>query len=254
MGSGYHSQFVADTHFETSRGVVPGRYGFHRFGYNPSVTTTEEDVWFNGGTYPWPTSALPLRVKAGGNANDTSAGTGARTVTILGLNASFAEISETVTLAGASASSPTTQSFIRVTRAWVATSGTYTGSNTGNVVIETTSGSTLANLAAGVGQTQLSMYTVPAGYTAWLHRLMIVPDASKQFTMRMYRRSDADDTSAPFTAKRIVTVVPVSSTPTEIDYQVNPSFPAKTDLWFTGQTAAGTGSCGVHYDLVMVAD
>jgi hypothetical protein len=109
-----------------TNGGIPQRFTVHKFGMN--LTTASGDaIWEPGGAYPYLTytgTAKAMRVKAGGNAADTAAGTGARTVTIQGLDENFAIAQETVTLAGASASAATTTTFSRVLRVFVATTGT----------------------------------------------------------------------------------------------------------------------------------
>ena len=66
---------VNDAIFDMSRGRYADRKSYHRFGVNDSVGTASfEDVWGNGGTYPFPTTAETLRIKSGGNAADDSDG------------------------------------------------------------------------------------------------------------------------------------------------------------------------------------
>ena len=55
-------------------------------GYAPTVTSgTEADLWGGGGEYNWPGTAGAITVISG-SANDDAAGTGARTITVSGLN------------------------------------------------------------------------------------------------------------------------------------------------------------------------
>lgn len=56
-----------------------------------------EDIWEGGGVYTgFPSSAETIEVFSG-SANDSSAGTGARTALLLGLDTNYNEISETIT-------------------------------------------------------------------------------------------------------------------------------------------------------------
>jgi hypothetical protein len=63
----------------------------HGFGLAHSVGTSYEPVT-SAGAFNWLTAASAVRVKAGGDTNDTAAGTGARTVLVTGLDASFEPI------------------------------------------------------------------------------------------------------------------------------------------------------------------
>ena len=244
-----------DYSLEISKGNIQGASLERKFGANPSIGTTEEDLWANGGTYSWPTTCETVRIKSGGNVNDTAAGTGARSVFVFGLGDDWTLVSasgEELATAGASASSATSSCYRRVFRAYVGDAGTYTGSNTGAMVIEnTTSAQVLANIAAGVGQSQLTMYTVPSGKTAYLHRIFANVSGNKPVTLYFWQRQNADDVSSPFQGKRLVR--PIYSTEGPQEYGVSfAAFPEKTDLWWSGAADSGTSAADVGYDLTLV--
>lgn len=170
----------------------------HVFGRNPTCGSSVEDVWVvSSGTYNWLTAAAPLRIRSGGNANDTAAGSGAREITFECLDASMVAFTETVATAGGSASTATSGLCLRLERAYVSSSGTYTNTNAGQVVIETTGGTQVGAISAGLGETQLSMITVPAGYRGYLTAYSVSVDGNKEVTMRMLQRPDAGDTGNP---------------------------------------------------------
>ena len=224
----------------------------HKFGYNPDVASaTEEDITFTGGTHVWLTAAAPLRIQAGGDANDGVSGTGALTVSIEGLDANFTVISETVTTAGTSASSATSASFIRVTRAYVATVGTYTGANIADMVIETTGPVTLATIPAGRGQTKMATYTVPANTTAYLSQVRAWVDSNKECDIIVYQRQDADDVSSPFTSKRVVHYFPGVAGETELTHDFYTPFPAKTDIWVAAIGPTGGAAVGAEMEFIL---
>ena len=186
------------------RGLVTGASIVHKFGRNPDVPNgTWEGVLQAAAQFPWLTAASAVRIRSGGNGADTGNGAGARTVTIQGIDATGVEITETVTTAGAAASSPTTALFLRVYRAWVATAGTYTGANTAAVIIETTGGTALVQITAGEGQTQFCGYTIPLGKTGYLASVMVQADAAKAADFRLFTRADCTTVTAPFQAKRL---------------------------------------------------
>lgn len=72
---------------------VPGHRRIAAIGNNPDLDTATlpEDIWTGGGGYPWLTASTALELLSS-SANDTSAGTGARTVTINGLDINYAEV------------------------------------------------------------------------------------------------------------------------------------------------------------------
>ncbi len=252
-----------ETFFDISRSLYADKQSIHKFGVIDDLSTTERDVWYYGGTgvgninYPWPTTSETLDVVSS-SANDDgtpTTSTGAQKIKIEGLDDNWDEISEEVTLNG-TATVTTSSSFRRVYRAYVTECGTYTGANEGNITIDnTTSTQVLAYIAAGTGQTQLSMYTVPAGYTAYLRHLhaQVTVAANKEADVRLWRRLNADDITQPYTgAKRLVHQWQGLAQPAELDFYSMPSFPEKTDIWASA-IASGAGSeVDVVYDLFLV--
>jgi hypothetical protein len=231
-----------DFTLNVSRGVIDGHSGVRKFGRNEAVSTVDEDIWSAGGIYPFPTAAEAVRVRAGGDAADSARGNGARAVMIEGLDQNWTEASEAVKLTGSKAGAPTQTRFIRVFRAYVTDVGTYGGNNIGNIDIEsTTSLKTLCRIAAGVGQSQMAIYTIPAGKTGYLKRLHLVTERSTNGNFRMWRRANADDTTAPFSGKRLVFATDNLNRLFQVEYQYYVSFPAKTET-----------SMAASFDLILV--
>jgi len=133
----------------------------HKFGAVPAMSQNQTGtVWdVNDTNYPWSSfaSAGTLSVPAV-NASDNG-----KTIRIIGLNASYDEIQEDVTVSSAEATA-TSNSFIRVYRAFV-TNGSAT--NVANINVQK-GGTTVLRISANKGQTLMAVYTVPAGYTAYL--------------------------------------------------------------------------------------
>lgn len=157
-----------DYHAETAAGNVSGASALNKFGKNPDVdTAAPEDVWDGGGTWVAPTQAR-LHNLVSDSANDTSAGTGARTVSVLGLDANYAEITETVTLAGLTPV-PTVNSYIIIYRMIVLSAGSG-GVNAGNITATAQTDATItAQISTGYNQTLMAIWQVPAGKTLLLN-------------------------------------------------------------------------------------
>jgi hypothetical protein len=156
---------------QVARGQIAWHYDVHKFGFNPDIDDSLETVWAQGGLYSYLAAATQLSVSSS-SANDTSAGTGARTVTLFGLDASYSEISETVTLNGQTAVT-TTNSYLRIFRMVVNSAGSG-GENAGVIYAGTgtvTAGvpaNKYATIAIGDNQTLMALWTVPANHTAYL--------------------------------------------------------------------------------------
>lgn len=157
--------------FQITSNNVTGVKSVFNFGFNPDVDSALETIWDQGGLYVYPTSAIQMKVSST-SANDTSAGTGARTVVVSGLDENYNEAEETVTLNGQT-EVLTTTTFIRVFRASVTTAGSG-GTAAGNIYIGTgtvTAGvpaTVYAKITLGENQTLMALWTVPAGYTAYI--------------------------------------------------------------------------------------
>lgn len=156
---------------QVSRGQIQGHSNVLIFGYNADVDTSEESVWPAGGTVPHPTVASVLKISSS-DANDTAAGTGARTVFIEGVDGSYNVVSDTVELDGQTAVN-TINEYLYVNRFFVLTAGSG-GQNAGNINAGTgivTSGvpAVLYDLiATGYNNRTSGHYCVPAGYTGYM--------------------------------------------------------------------------------------
>jgi len=156
---------------QVARGQIAWHYDVHKFGFNPDIDDSLETVWAQGGLYSYLAAATQLSVSSS-STDDTSAGTGARTVTLSGLDANYSEISETVTLNGQTAVT-TTNSYLRIFRMVVNSAGSG-GENAGVIYAGTgtvTSGvpaNKYATIAIGDNQTLMAIWTVPANHTAYL--------------------------------------------------------------------------------------
>ena len=254
---------VTDPGLEQSKGNVTGTSLIHKFGRNTAVGTTFVPVAL-GGVYqtPQPASATSLRVKAGGDANDTAAGSGAREVTLQGLDETGALATEAVATAGASASSATTTTFIRLFRAWVSSSGTYatatTGSHSAAITIENSAGGTdwLTIDATGFprGQSEVGVYTIPNGYTGYLEGYRIFTDSTKTTDYILFRRESILDAAAPYEAMREVSTGQIKGENATIAYGAPVKLTGPCDIGFMAKVGTGTAQVTAEFDLILVAD
>lgn len=138
-------------------------------GRNPDVDTSPEDLCDQGGDLTFPTSAESLEVlSASANDDGDPAGTGARTVTVAGLDANYVPQSLAVTMNGTTAVALTGTTWRRTFSVKVATAGSG-GVNAGNITLRVAGGgATRAFMLASHGRTNLGFYTVPAGKAGYL--------------------------------------------------------------------------------------
>lgn len=156
---------------QVSRGQISYHYHQFKFGFNPDIDDALETIWVQGGLYSYLETASILTVSSSSTA-DTSAGTGARTVELFGLDADYNEINEIVILTGQDPVD-TDNSYLRINRMIIRSAGTG-GQNAGVVYAGTGAVATgvpankYATIAIGDNQTLMALWTVPAGHTAYL--------------------------------------------------------------------------------------
>lgn len=247
------------------RGKIKGLKVVHKFGRNRVVPSGVFTPITIGGIYrtPQPSAATTLRIKAGGNANDTLLGTGARKVTLTGVDSTCMEIMEEVELAGISASASTTAQFLRLYEAIVTESGTYAtqaiGSHAGDIVIEDTAGTedwaTIDSTLFPKSQTEIGNYTVPAGKTAYILSILVSVDSNKAADVALFQRQGVGKTAAPFDAMRLVIEFGALLGVANIlpKCPLGP-FPALTDLGFMAQVVAGTADVDVDFEILVIDD
>jgi uncharacterized Zn-binding protein involved in type VI secretion len=156
---------------QVARGQITWHRPVFKFGINGSVPSTAGTIWNVATTYAFPAAATVMKVSSS-SASDAAAGTGARTVIIEGLDANYAEISETVTLNGQTAVN-TVNSYLRINDFRVASVGSgataagtlYVGTGTVTTGVPAT---IYAQIVIGYNQSTQAVYTVPAGYTAYV--------------------------------------------------------------------------------------
>jgi len=242
---------------EIASGSIPGQSLVHKFGRNDNVPNGSwVFVSLTGMTGFGLAAATAVRVKAGGNAADTATtGAGARTIVVQGIAADGSEQQETISLAGASASAPTTLTFWRVHRAWVATVGTYGVANTANIVVESTGGVALITISLGEGQTQKAAFTIPIGKTGYLLSAHVTVSTNKEANVRCFTRADIMDTTAPMASKRLKLFWDgLSNGFAYKPFTPELEIPALSDIWFEAYGDGAVSQVSVDFELLLVDD
>lgn len=237
--------------------VARGQISFHKnifkFGFNPDVDNALETVWAEGGLYGYLSAASVLKVSSSSTA-DTSAGTGARTVQLYGLDSDYNEINEVITLNGQT-SVNTTQEFLRINRMIIRSAGSG-GTNAGVVYAGTgtvTSGvpaNKYATIAIGDGQTLMALWTVPAGYTAYVYQTDITlatTQNNKYATMHFVARPFGE-------VFQVKDKFVKSEGGHSQEYKIPLKFEEKTDLEFRviGDSAGADIAVGAGMDIIYI--
>lgn len=232
-----------------ARGLIAGHSFYSDAGYTNNLgTASNTTVWAGNSLYTYLSAATFLTLSSS-SANDTAAGTGARTVFVQGLDANYNLITETMSLAGLSAVA-TANAYLRVFRIFVLTSGS-TGSNEG--VLYLGSGLITAGVPAnkyaialiGDNMSFAAIYTVPAGYTAYVINAVTSVGKGKDceystwvkpfgMSMRKTRNGYLYESS----------IVQLANFPTVI--------PEKTDVEIRGKSSAPNTDMAFNFDVILV--
>ena len=167
---GYYEPFE----LQVSRRQITAHTPYFRFGWANSIGTTPQTITTAvtaGNAYVYPTSAIVMKVSSS-SANDTSAGTGARTILVVGLDANYASQSEIVTLNGQTAVN-TVNSYLRISYTEILSTGSG-NAQAGTIYIGT--GTVTTGVPATIywqsettyNNFSFAGFTVPAGYTAYV--------------------------------------------------------------------------------------
>jgi len=146
---------------QVSRNQIYGHQTLSLFGYQSAVGNTKIPVWENATTYTYITSASTLTLASSSASDDTLAN-----ILINGLDANFKPISETLTLNGVTGVT-TINSYFRVNSLLMVSPGTGQTTNVGTITLKQSS-NIVAQINAGIGKSQSTVYTVPAGYSFYL--------------------------------------------------------------------------------------
>jgi len=247
-------------YLEVARGNITGASLVHKFG-TTDITTSMAPI-ANAGLYQTPTSAVALEFVSD-SAADAQNGVGAREITFIGLNSAWEEVSQSVathaTDGTVAVSIPT--SLTRLYRWYVSQSGTYAtqagGSHQGAITVRVAGAgatwSIIPNSPFQAGQSQIGVYTVPLGKTAYLLSKTVFVDSSKTADVYFFQRPLVNDVTTPFTGTMRLVEREVGVTGGYVQPFISPKGPfvGPCDIGFMGKMSVGTSDASVEFELLL---
>lgn len=216
------------------------------------AANTTEDVWTAGGTKTIFTAAEIINISSA-SANDDVGGTGATTLLVGGLDGDYNLQQEIVLMDGTTTVS-TVNTYREVNRVRVIGAGSGR-TNAGAIsLVGATTAAAHATIPAGVGITQQSHFTIPAGYTCF----------TVGINLTCYRSSGGSGTKSA-EIEQMVYVPSIGVQYSTLTYgvssaggayqsqnQILSQTPEKTTLWFraTAETNGTEVSTNATYILV----
>lgn len=221
-----------------------------KFGHNNTVGTGAfETLWTYTADWIPAQSAETIRIKAGGNAADDTAGAGAQTVEVTFLDGNWDEVTETIVTAGASASLATTATCIRLLRARIVNIGTYHGHNTGAITFEqTTSAAIMGYIDADAGTTEQAIMSVPQGKTLYITNILVSVGQADSADVRIKHVAAANDVTTPFRAGYVEWEIEDFSGAQTFQPRTYLKFEEYADIYCEAQRITGSGSARVSID------
>jgi len=251
---------LASTDFilDVGYGLRPGYDNVQVAGINRDIDTANiEDIWNIGGVKTWFTTAVQLDIVST-DTGDTSAGAGARSLIIEGLDANFDPLPPEIIALNGTTTVTTVNSYIRVNLAAVNSSGTYgsttAGANLGTITVEQTGGGNpQAQLDIGKGRSENTHFTIPNGKCAQILQAILTVDDASPAEIDFIIREDADIIVAPFSPKIIVPIgVATPAGVHVIPLDTGIALAPKTDLWAIAQAGSNNATVKVAYELNIV--
>jgi hypothetical protein len=233
-------KYLTDERLALSRNLVRNASWIHKFGAVPSMSTnTTGTIWDKNDTlYPWSTWSAASVI----NVDRASASDAGKQITVVGLDANYNQISETITLTNAS-NNLSTNEFIRVFRAYVVDGSTNVGAI--NIQVNSTD---VAIITAGKGQTLMAVYTVPAGYTGYLLKGTCTAQSGADATGDMFIRYFGQ------TSFRVGHTFEVSGSGGQYLYEfgVPIPIPEKSDIDVRLSTRSNNGRFTAAFDMILI--
>lgn len=235
-----------------AQGKLVGHLNMHKFGRNIDCDIGNSQIIWDGGgsTYNWPTTACTLSVQST-SASDSSGSSGAQTVELVGLDADFVDLSETVPLNGTTTVTSACN-YRRIFRMIVRSAGSD-GKNEGEISA-CGNGGGLAYISASMNQTLMAIHTVAASTDAYLQKYYASVNVSGGATERQV--ADICFFARPFEevfqVKEVISIT-TDNGPLIRKYDSPVRYPEKTDLYISACVTANNTDVSAGFDLLLIA-
>lgn len=222
----------APWNLQVARGIITGVSGVSISGYGSAIGTTFQPAWEDG-SYVYFPSAQVVRVWSE-SASDTNV-----SVLINGLDSNYVQQTETVVITNGSTGVLTTKEFLRIN----SISLTQTPQNVG-VLHAGSSDKTITLAYIGTpnnitaGRSQMTVYTVPAGYTFYLTQSNWYTNQTGSQTA-LYRSW----TQSPNGVINVILTFPMQQQYNSTKVVPRP-YPEKTDIQWQVASSTGTSRIG----------
>ena len=235
---------------DIAEGNVADHHPVNKFGRNPDVPATFEDIWDGSAAYVFPATALITSMSQTTN----QAAMAGKTIEIQGLDASWDAVTQEVALDGTNTTTAVTltTALIRVFRmkvlADVVADSPIRVHNTGET-------QDYAIIDTGNNQTLMAIYTVPNGKTAYMSNYYAsMNPATNKDPSSMQIRLWARDNDNTYESQLKHTKGLDADATSQFPHWFSPytKFTQKTDIYIDGTTVGKAADISAGFDLFLV--
>jgi len=222
---GFSSDFILNI----AKGNVPGHAIRFAVAESTLINTTDSTLWDISDGFVWPTAGEAWEIVSS-SASDTSAGTGARSIVITGLDDSYNRQTEIITPNGTSAVATTRTDWLRIESIIVISSGSNEA-NVGTITLRILSaGNTRSTILPDNGRSFNGFYTAPVGKTAFILQTVAFTPKGEDTTITTKIRGFGTNTWLSGGQS------PTYQSAVRLSFASFPAFPEKSDLEFTAKS------------------
>ena len=228
------NQYLELITLQIAAGQVLKTSSIDKFGYNSALGNTYETIWSGNNRYTYITTPGTAIVTSGDS--DDNGGT----VLILGLDAEYNEISETLTVGGPAGSAV----FYRVHRASLLTANT--GDTNQGAITVTVDSKSVAIIPIGYGQTLMCLYTIPRRKRGYLFQLDIGCSKDQELEAKIVERNG---TTNVWQTKAFITA---RGGFLEKNFYIPIEIDEKHDVEVRAKASGGSAAVSAGFELVLV--
>lgn len=220
---------------------VTGAGAFYANGENASVGTSLEGINNTGTSLDYLGTYHRVKVVSS-SASDTTGGTGIRSITIYGLDSTWAAISSTLLMSGTdSVSSAATIKFIRVFKIEADSVGSG-GVAAGTIkLVSKESDTLLAQIDAGYNQSFMTRYSIPVSCYGYVNSIYAASNvAAKANNVYLYAREYGK-------AWMRIFPIQINASSFTYDFVMPYEFGAKADIEIRALSSGGSGSISAGF-------
>ncbi len=245
----YFKQDLQDEDLKIAMGVYPGVSSVNKFGHNPAVASGgTEEIWDGSAAYVFPATALMTKLS---QTTDQTAMRG-QTIHVEGLDANYAAVDQNVVLNASLTTTAVTLAtpLIRVNR--MSVHSAIVGDSPIRLHNDA-EGQDYAVILVPDNQTEQAIYTVPAGFTAYMtsYYAAHLPTTGQTFTSLFVKLLKRDNAQGH--APRLVHELGLAADG-HIPHEFSPyiQFTEKTDIYLEATTVGSAADVIGGFDLILV--